>query len=464
MQKTQTRNLVLQTDSYKFTHWKQYPPGTQFVYSYLESRGGMFDQTLFFGLQYYLSEYLTGIVVNEDDVHESRAFVEKHIGPGVFNLEGWMHIVRKHGGRLPIVIKAVPEGSHVDVLNVLMTIENTDPACYWLPNYLETLLLKVWYPITVGTLSGAIRKVFLAALERSGDPSLIDFKLHDFGYRGVSSEETAAIGAAAHLINFKGTDTVAGIRFLQRYYHSSEMEGFSIPAAEHSTITAWGRENEVRAYDNMLTQFPAGPVAVVSDSYNVYEACEKLWGEMLREKILQRQGVLVVRPDSGYPRDVVLKVLEILGEKFGYQSNSKGYRVLNPKVRAIQGDGVNYWTIQDTLTAMARSGWSADNITFGMGGALLQQLNRDTQKFAFKTSAVTINGEDRPVYKDPVEGHDKVSKRGRLALRRTNGKWSTVNVGRDTSDPQDVLKTIFKDGELLVTQSVAEIRKRASSH
>src|SRR5215470_9547873 len=185
MPKLLRRNLVLQTDSYKFTHWKQYPPGTQFVYSYLESRGGMFDQTLFFGLQYYLCEYLRGTVVN----------------------------------------KAVPEGSVVDVLNVLMTIENTDPQCYWLPNYLETLLLKVWYPITVGTLSNGIRKVFLAALEHSGDPSLIDFKLHDFGYRGVSSEETAGIGAAAHLINFKGTDTVAGIRCLQKYYQSSEMEG-----------------------------------------------------------------------------------------------------------------------------------------------------------------------------------------------------------------------------------------------
>jgi nicotinamide phosphoribosyltransferase len=462
MQKTQTRNLVLQTDSYKFTHWKQYPPGTQFVYSYLESRGGMFDQTLFFGLQYYLCEYLRGAVVCEEDVREAGAFVDKHIGPGVFNLEGWMHIVRQHGGRLPVVIKAVPEGSLVDVLNVLMTIENTDPECYWLPNYLETLLLKVWYPITVGALSGAIRRAFLAALERSGDPSLIDFKLHDFGYRGVSSEETAGIGAAAHLINFKGTDTVAGIRFLQHYYQSSEMEGFSIPAAEHSTIIAWGRENEVRAYDNMLTQFPTDLVAVVSDSYNVYEACEKLWGEMLRDKILQRQGVLVVRPDSGYPRDVVLKVLDILGQKFGYQSNTKGYRVLNPKVRVIQGDGVNYWTIQDTLTAMARAGWSADNITFGMGGALLQQLNRDTQKFAFKTSAVTINGEDRPVYKDPVEGHDKVSKRGRLALHRINGKWSTASVSRDKPDPQDVLRTVFKDGELLIIQSVAEIRKRAN--
>ena len=461
MLKTLPRNLVLQTDSYKFTHWKQYPPGTQFVYSYLESRGGMFEQTLFFGLQYYLLEYLKGQVVTEADVVEARDFVDRHIEPGVFNFDGWMHIVRNLGGRLPVVIRAVAEGTLVDVLNVLMTIENTDPQCYWLPNYLETLLLKVWYPITVGTLSNAIRKVFLAALERSGDPSLIDFKLHDFGYRGVSSEETAGIGAAAHLINFKGTDTVAGIRFLQHYYQSTDMEGFSIPAAEHSTIIAWGRDNELRAYNNMLTQFPTGPVAVVSDSYNVYEACEKLWGEMLHDKVLQREGVLVVRPDSGYPRDVVLRVLEILGKKFGFQSNPKGYRVLNPKVRVIQGDGVNYWTIQDTLTAMMRAGWSADNITFGMGGALLQQLNRDTQKFAFKTSAVTINGEDHPVYKDPVEGHEKVSKGGRMALRRVSGRWSTQIVTNKYEDPRDLLRMVFKDGEVLVTQTVAEIRELA---
>ena len=465
MLKTQIRNLVLQTDSYKFTHWKQYPPGTQLVYSYLESRGGMFAGTLFFGLQYYLREYLAGAVVAEEDVVAARDFVDRHIAPGIFNFDGWMHIVRRHGGRLPVVIKAVAEGTLVDVQNVLMTIENTDPICYWLPNYLETLLLKVWYPITVGTLSHGIRKVFLAALRLSGDPGLIDFKLHDFGYRGVSSEETAGIGAAAHLINFKGTDTVAGIRFLQRYYDSRAMEGFSIPATEHSTITAWGRENELAAYENMLTQFPTGVVAVVSDSYNVYEACEKLWGKLLRDQVLQREGVLVVRPDSGSPREVVLKVLDILGQKFGYQSNTKGYRVLNPKVRVIQGDGVNYWTIQDTLTAMARAGWSADNITFGMGGALLQQLNRDTQKFAFKTSAVTINGEEHPVYKDPIEGHDKASKRGRLALQHENGKWITRQVQPGTHDngQQDLLQTVFKDGEILIEHTVSGIRERTTT-
>ncbi|HZD96198.1 MAG TPA: nicotinate phosphoribosyltransferase [Candidatus Sulfotelmatobacter sp.] len=461
MQKTQPRNLVLQTDSYKFTHWKQYPPGTEYVYSYLESRGGMFPQTLFFGLQYYLMEYLHGVAVNEDDVTEARKFVDRHIGPGIFNFDGWMHVVRNLDGKLPVVIKAAPEGSTISVQNVLMTIENTDPVCYWLPNYLETMLLKVWYPITVATLSHAIRQIFLAALQRSGDPSLIDFKLHDFGYRGVSSEETAGIGAAAHLINFKGTDTVAGIRVLQRYYQSSGMEGFSIPAAEHSTITAWGQENEARAYENMLSQFPEGLMAVVSDSYNVYEACEKLWGEMLRDKILQRPGTLVVRPDSGKPREVVLKVLEILGAKFGFETNAKGYRVLNPKVRVIQGDGVNYWTIQDTLTAMNRAGWSADNITFGMGGALLQQLNRDTQQFAFKTSNVTVNGEDRDVFKDPVEGHDKASKSGRLALHFRNGSWSTVRARRGVEDPEDRLKTVFRDGEILIEQSVPEVRRRS---
>jgi nicotinamide phosphoribosyltransferase len=463
MLRTDSSNLTLQTDSYKFTHWKQYPPGTEYVYSYLESRGGMFGQVVFFGLQYYLERYLSGSVVSEEEVVEAQQFVNQHLGPGMFNAEGWMHIVHQHGGRLPVEIKAVAEGSVVTVSNVLMTIENTDPKCYWLPNYLETLLLKVWYPITVATLSSAIRRVILHALERSGDPSLIDFKLHDFGYRGVSSEETAGIGAAAHLINFKGTDTVAGIRLLQKYYGSQEMEGFSVPAAEHSTITSWGRENEVQAYENMLTQFPTGIVAVVSDSYNVYEAAEKLWGEELHDKVLAREGTLVVRPDSGNPRPTVLRVLEILGEKFGCETNAKGYRVLNPKVRVIQGDGVNFWTIQDLLTAMNRAGWSADNISFGMGGALLQQLNRDTQKFAFKTSNVTVNGEERDVFKDPVEGHDKMSKCGRLALHFLNGVWSTDRARGGEVDYYDQLQPVFRDGEVLLRHELPRIRERSTT-
>lgn len=239
------------------------------------------------------------------------------------------------------------------------------------------------------------------------------------------------------------------------------MPGFSVPAAEHSTITAWGREHEADAYENMLTQFPSGLVAVVSDSYNIYEACEHLWGEMLKDKVLARDGVLVVRPDSGNPREVVLKVQDILGAKFGYTTNHKSYRVLNPKVRVIQGDGVNYWTIQDTLTAMNKAGWSADNITFGMGGALLQQLNRDTQKFAIKASAAKVDGIWRDVSKDPVGDHSKASKAGRFKVVKRDGVFQTLRWQFAHPEETDYLATVFENGEVRKRHTIAGIRERA---
>lgn len=455
-------NIVLQTDSYKLTHWKQYPPGTQHVYSYLESRGGQFDNTVFFGLQYYLDRYLRGEVVFKEDIEEAEYFCERHFGTDtVFNSDGWRSLLKKHDGTLPVRIRAVDEGTVVSTGNVLMTVENTDPEFYWLTNYLETLLLKVWYPITVATQSREIKKSILEALEKSGDPAGIDFKLHDFGYRGVSSEESAAIGAAAHLINFKGTDTIPGIDLLENYYEAQEMPGFSIPAAEHSTITSWGRENEELAFKNMLTQYPTGLVAVVSDSYNIYEACEKIWGSGLRNEVINRQGTVVVRPDSGDPIQTNLKVLEILGEKLGYEINAKGFKVLNPKIRIIQGDGVNYFSIRNILVALLANGWSADNIAFGMGGALLQQLNRDTQRFAFKCSAVTIGGESRSVWKDPVGDTGKGSKRGKLALHNTGGLWTTGQLKQGVTDPYDLLNTVFENGEVLINHKFEDIKERA---
>jgi nicotinamide phosphoribosyltransferase len=456
------QNLVLMTDSYKFTHWRQYPPGTQKVYSYIESRGGMFEDLVFFGLQYYLKRYLQGAVFTLEDIEEADQFCRQHFGQeGYFNRQGWLELHRRYEGKLPLEIKAVPEGTVVPISNVLMTVENTDPRFPWLTNYMETLLLKVWYPITVATLSREIKKVFLSHLERTGDPSQTAFKLHDFGYRGVSSEETAAVGAAAHLVNFQGTDTVAGIRLLQQYYGVQAMPAFSVPAAEHSTITAWGRQRERDAYLNMLQQFPHGIVACVSDSYDVFNACEHIWGEELREQVLSRDGVLVIRPDSGDPKTIVVTVLEILGRKFGFETNAKGYKVLNPKVRIIQGDGVNYWTIQDVLTAATRAGWSADNVAFGMGGALLQQLNRDTQKFAFKCSEVTISGEEREVYKEPVTDRGKGQKRGRLALVRRDHHFKTVTVEAGKSVPGGLLQTVFMNGEVKREQTLEDIRRRA---
>lgn len=449
-------NILLLTDSYKLSHYKQYPSGTSHIYSYFESRGGKFEQVTFFGLQYLLKEYLAGEVVTQAKIDQAAKLYAAHFGSEtLFNREGWEYILEKYQGRLPIRIKAVAEGAVIPTHHVLMTVENTDPKCYWLSNFLETLLVQLWYPCTVATTSKAVRSLILSYLEKTGDPSLIDFKLHDFGFRGVSSVESAGIGGAAHLVNFMGTDTVTALTFIQEYYQPDSMFGFSIPAAEHSTITSWKQEGELDAYRNMLDQYPEGLVAVVSDSYDVYYACEKLWGEALKEKILARNGTLVVRPDSGIPKDVVLKVIEILGEKIGYTINEKGYKVLVPQIRVIQGDGVNYESIGEILENLALNGWSADNITFGMGGALLQKVHRDTQKFAFKCSCATVDGQDRLVFKDPITDHGKKSKKGRLKLIFKDNEYHTVNLDEEG---EDLLVTVFENGEILKDYTFDEVK------
>ena len=342
-------NILLLTDSYKVSHYKQYPAGTTSIYSYFESRGGEFPEVIFFGLQYYLKNYLEGQVVTKEKIEEAATLYNGHFGKNIFYREGWEYILKEHGGKLPVRIKAIPEGLSTPVHSVMMTIENTDPKCWWLTNFLETLLVQVWYGSTVATLSHAIKQRILTYLEETGDPSLINFKLHDFGFRGVSSVESASMGGAAHLVNFMGSDTIAALTFIQDYYNTKDIFGFSIPAAEHSTITSWGRENESAAYLNMLRQYEEGLVSVVSDSYDVYNACENIWGKELKEEILKRKGTLVIRPDSGIPKDVVLKITEILGERFGYTTNAKGYKVLHPNVRVIQGDGVDYDSIGEIL-------------------------------------------------------------------------------------------------------------------
>lgn len=456
-------NICWLTDSYKVSHYKQYPPKTQKVYSYFESRNGsVHPQTTFFGLQYWLKQYFVGQVVTKEKIDEAEDLFNMHFGGQVFNRPGWEYILNKHDGRLPVEIKAAPEGICVNESNVLMTVENTDIECYWLTNYLETLLVQIWYPSTVATQSRAMKAVLLKYLSITGDPSLIPFKLHDFGFRGVTCPEQAAVGGAAHLVNFMGTDTVAGLVLLRKFYHEP-CAGFSIPAAEHSTITSWGKDNEVDACRNMLMQYPTGLVATVSDSYDIFNCCANIWGGVLKNQVLARDGTLVVRPDSGDPPTTVIKVLDILGEKFGSTTNTKGYKVLNPKVRVIQGDGIDFKMLDMILSAMEKSGWSADNIAFGSGGGLLQKLNRDTQRFAFKCSSVLVDGEARDVFKQPITDGGKKSKAGRLKLVYEKGSHGpvliTVPSGYDTREDQ--LQWIFRNGELLVDQTLSQIRERS---
>ena len=473
------KNLILNTDSYKTSMFKQYPAGTTGVYSYIESRGGRYNTTVMFGLQAFIKEYLLE-PITQADIDISDEILTAHGEP--FNREGWEYILSAHGGFLPVVIRAVPEGTVVPVKNVLATIENTDPKCFWLTTWLETALLRaVWYGTTVATQSWKIKQVILDYLERTGDPSTIDFKLHDFGARGVSSLESAGIGAAAHLVNFMGTDSISGVLFAREYYNAG-VAGFSIPAMEHSTVTSWGREGEVDAYRNMLNQYakPGAILAVVSDSYDIYNAAEKLWGEELRQQVIDSGATVVIRPDSGDPVEVNRRLIEILGSKFGYTTNSKGFKVLN-NVRLIQGDGINELTVRSILGAFMAMGWSADNIAFGMGGALLQIVDRDTQRFAMKCSAMsrTVRVEDGDlgsgfktewfdVVKDPVTDPGKKSKAGRVTLWTNSGGefasgvtaptgWTDKGIGGWT----DALVPVYWNGNLHNEITFDQVRANA---
>ena len=451
-----SKSIILLADSYKYSQVWQYPANTEYVYSYIESRGGEWDRTVFFDLQAFIKEYmLTPITAEDIDVAED--IIIAHGEP--FYREGWEHILNEHGGKLPVVIKAVPEGSIIPTHNVLLTIENTDPKCWWLTSFLETALLRaIWYPTTVATNSYESKKIIEHYLQKTGDVSTIDYKLVDFGARGVSSHESASIGGAAHLINFAATDNIAGVLFAREYY-GAKMAGTSIPASEHSTQSSWGKEHEVDAYRNMITLFgkPGALFACVSDTYDIYEAC-KLWGTVLKDDVIGSGATLIVRPDSGEPSAVVLDCIRILETYYGSTVNEQGYRVLN-HVRVIQGDGINHNTIRSILACLDIAGYSADNVSFGSGGALLQQVNRDTLKFAMKCSSikVRVDGElvERDVFKDPVTDHGKRSKRGRVDLfRKPNGEYYSSIPDGNTSE----LSTVFLNGELVKEYTFDEIR------
>jgi nicotinamide phosphoribosyltransferase len=459
-------NPILNTDSYKASHYLQYPSEATAMFSYVESRGGRYDRTVFFGLQMLLKEYLCR-PITDAMIDEAKVFFAAHGEP--FNEDGWRYIVARYDGYLPVRIRAVPEGSVVPTHNVLMTVECDDPKVFWLASYLETMLLRVWYPVTVATQSWHLRQTIRRYLEKTSDDlSQLPFKLHDFGARGVSSTESSAIGGAAHLVSFMGSDTVLGVVAANRYYNEP-MAAFSVPAAEHSTITSWGREREADAYRNMLRQFgrEGGIVSVVSDSYDLFAALE-MWGTSLKQAVIDSGATVVIRPDSGDPRDIVLRTVRALDASFGSTLNGKRRRVLN-HVRVIQGDGINALSIEAILSSLDEAGYAADNLVFGMGGALLQQINRDTQRFAMKCSAIRLGEHWEGVCKDPVTDAGKRSKKGRLTLlrNRTTGEYRTAEVPlvwddrRVEGDWEEALQTVFDTGRLLVDDTFAAVRARA---
>ncbi len=459
------------TDSYKHSHPYQYPKDANYLHFYLESRGtvnsDLGTHTRFFGLQYYIKKYLSQPITLKM-IDEAEEILKAH--GLVFYREGFEKILKKYNGYLPVRIRAVREGTLVPLHNVLMTIESSDPELFWLPGLLETLLLKVWYPTTVATISFNIKKLIKEyLLETADNLDKLEFMLHDFGYRGVSSEESAGIGGAAHLTNFLGTDTLAALQVCKDYYHEN-IAGYSIPASEHSTMTSWGvgSECERQAFENMIEQFGDKSVlyACVSDSWDFKQAIQT-WID-LKDKVKAKKANLVIRPDSGNAIDNILYALSELEKAYGSNVNAKGYKVLQ-KVALIQGDGVSLSLAKSILSAMKKNGFSAENIAFGMGGALLQgnhesSINRDSFKFAIKCSAIKRGDSLIGVKKEPITDPTKKSKQGRLDLiKDAKGNYQTIvlddqyAIGEYHSD--SILETYYENGQIKFEQSLSDVRK-----
>lgn len=397
------------SDSYKYSHFLQYQEDTAYISAYASARKAE-RPVVFFGLSYYLNEYFTA----ERITHCSKNILSAHGLP--FNEK--MASISK----LPVNIWAVPEGTLVEKGRPFMVVENTDPSFPWLPCFMETLLLKLWYPINIATRSYYIRK----------DHGLNPFQFHNFGDRGSSSVESALIGGLAHLTSFLGTDNFNAVQDGWYYYadcfgSNRQVLGYSIPAVEHSTITSWGRDQEQDFILNFIDTFRDHKViACVLDSYNIFEAVDFATNRNVEDKLKANGQKLVIRPDSGDPVAVLLRIFDIMLLKA--RQTLKDGKVVFDHYSVIWGDGIDDSAIHAILSLCDSKNISRDVVAFGSGGWLMQQHCRDTHGVAYKASAKSSDGKEWIGFgKDPITDPGKRSLQGRqstegMELVFSNGK------------------------------------------
>ncbi len=399
-------------------------------------------------------------------ITEAEQFAKAHGEP--FNCAGWLKVVQVYQGMLPVNIYAVPEGTPVRGGNAIVAIEWADSELFWLPSYLETAIQRaVWYPTTIASLDYEIKQDIRHFYRISGaDPSGVDFSLHDFGARGVTCSEQAEVGGLAHTFNFKGSDTIEGVR-AANYYYNEPMAAFSVPATEHSVECSYGGsdEQEERYLGAVLDAWakPGAILSIVIDGYDVYRAAESLC-TTFREKIINSGAKVVFRPDSGDMMEVVPRILDMQAKAFGVTKNRAGYNKIN-HVGVLQGDGVDHMSIRSLLGKVLAKNYSADCLVFGSGGALLQKVNRDTYRFAQKTSAVLVDGKWVGTAKAPKTDMSKSSLSGRIMLFRskTNNELVNGDMGiMSLNEYEHVMKPVWSCGLLLNETSLAEIRARCA--
>lgn len=456
-------DMITSTDLYKVSHWLLAPPKTEYVYSYLESRGGRYPSTMLYGLQIYLKKYLMQFEqLTFGDLTEAEEFFFEVFGFNYFNREGWEILIGKYGGKLPISINAVAEGTLVPNKNILLSIESNDKKLNFLVNYLESLLFQpLWYGSTVATNGLYTKRLINHFAEMTGS-TVSPFHLNDFGFRGATCKEQAGIGGSAHLVNFSGTDNTEGIKYAKKYYNANFCGG-SVLATEHSETLMFGKQNEFDAYEHALKVNPKGIVSIVLDTYDYENALREGICEKFKDLILSREGKVVCRPDSGDSATMSKLTLDILWDGFGGTINSYGYKVLNPKVGAICGDLPEHDSINDVLQTITTAGYSTDNIVLGQGKILIQDVNRDQQRMAIKTSQAIVDGQIRNIKKEVKTDISKVSKAGKMKLiKDVHDEFKTVQYN-EFPDEEDFLIPVFMNGKIVKEYSFDQVKENAQN-
>ncbi len=477
------------SDFYKTDHRRQYPKGTSLVYSNMTARGSRLpnvQEIVFFGLQYFIKEYLIKSF-NRDFFDRSKTDILKiykrrldtSLGPDAVPVD---HIGDLHDlGYLPVLIQALPEGARVPMRIPFLTIENTLPEFFWVTNFLETLMSNVlWHPITSATIAHTYRKILNRYAHLSSDnEDFVQWQGHDFSMRGHSSLEASRISGAAHLLSFTGTDTIPAIDFLEEYYGANaerELIGGSVFATEHSVMCFGGDQTEYETYHRLITEvYPKGIVSIVSDTWDYWHVLTNIIPS-LKDLIMARDGKVVIRPDSGDPELIIcgdpkapegspayLGTARLLYQTFGGKKNSKGCIELDPHIGMIYGDSITLDRARDISSNLFKMGFASTNIVYGIGSYTYQHVTRDTFGFAIKATAGIVNGEEKMIFKCPkTDNGVKKSAKGWISVMKMDGNYFMMDELTPGDDwmKESHLAPVFQDGELLLETTLSEIRHR----
>ena len=493
-------NAVELTDGYKLDHRRQYPKGTEFVYSNWTPRSNEYfkeatDGCVVFGIQYFIKKYLIEyfnrnfFALDEDVAVESfRRRIDTFLGE---NNVGTEHIRELHKlGYLPVKVKALPEGSICPIRVPMLTIINTDPRFFWVTNYLETIMsCELWLPMTSATTARVYRKELERHAEKTGfDKNVaLGFLCHDFSMRGMAGLEASITSGMAHLTSFFGSETIPAINAAEEYYNANaekELIAATVPASEHSVACANGIDNEFNMFKRFITElYPKGFVSIVSDTWDLWKVVTD-YVPRLKDEILARDGRLVIRPDSGNPVHIIagykksdfenfqevtelpieeyLGVYELLWNIFGGTVNEKGYKVLDPHIGVIYGDSITIERQKEIYKRLEEKGFAATNLVLGIGSFTYQYRTRDSLGFAMKATWCQINGEPKEIFKKPkTDTGMKNSLKGLIRVDKDeNGVYYATDCVTKEQEEGGCLEVVFENGELKKEVSLKEIRER----